>query len=529
MDIPSLFMIPSAVSSGKVHSVFPNSTDADFDFNRDSSATRVNSQGLIEEVGYFGSELVTNGSFDADSNWSKGTGWSIANGKASKVAGSAAELTQASVFPSGFLSKTFRITFTLEVTAGSVRLRAGTNSQSYLNSSGTYSYTLTPAGNDQLKFDANSSFAGSVDNVSVKELTGDRARLNYEIEGGLVNSKPSLLLEPQSTNLIPYSEDFSQWINQNSIDIANQITSPDGNNKGTKVESTSTSSNYIYRQITLATSTAYSISVFVKKGTSNIARLDIFDTVGGTEASIRINLDTEATSFINGTASFEKFPNDWYKLKVSFTSSSSLGTSFFRVFQESGVSGQYIYVFGAQLEQQSYCTSYIPTNGSTQTRAAETCNGAGTSSIFNDSEGILFAELKNIANDGTNKCIAISRGLTVDNRVTIVVGTGDNVIRPHIIKDGVAVFDLTTNSFNTVDNFVKIAVRYKTNDFACWVNGTQALTDTSGDVPTGLNTLKFDVGNNTLPFYGKIRDIRVYNTKEMTDSEVDILLNKITS
>ena len=40
----------------------------------------------------------------------------------------------------------------------------------------------------------------SVDNVSIKEVTGDRARLNYEIEGGLVNTKPSLLLEPQSTN-----------------------------------------------------------------------------------------------------------------------------------------------------------------------------------------------------------------------------------------------------------------------------------------------------------------------------------------
>ena len=44
MDIPSLFMIPSAVSSHKVHSVFPNSTDADFDFNRNSDATRVNSE-----------------------------------------------------------------------------------------------------------------------------------------------------------------------------------------------------------------------------------------------------------------------------------------------------------------------------------------------------------------------------------------------------------------------------------------------------------------------------------------------------
>ena len=69
MDIPSLFMIPSAVSSGKVHSVFPNSTDADFDFNRDSDATRVNSEGLIERVGYYGSETVTNGGFDTDSNW----------------------------------------------------------------------------------------------------------------------------------------------------------------------------------------------------------------------------------------------------------------------------------------------------------------------------------------------------------------------------------------------------------------------------------------------------------------------------
>ena len=90
MDIPSLFMIPSAVSSGKVHSVFPNSTDADFDFNRDSDATRVNSEGLIERVGYYGSEEVSNGDFSqsgtvTSTSWTLGwqsadTGISIANG-----------------------------------------------------------------------------------------------------------------------------------------------------------------------------------------------------------------------------------------------------------------------------------------------------------------------------------------------------------------------------------------------------------------------------------------------------------------
>jgi len=119
-----------------------------------------------------GSELVTNGDFATDSDWIKGTGWSIANGKASKVAGSATELIQLSVFPSGFSSKTFKISFNLEVTAGSVRLRAGLNNQSYLNSSGSYVYCLTPTGNDQLKFGADSSFVGSIDNVSVQEVSG---------------------------------------------------------------------------------------------------------------------------------------------------------------------------------------------------------------------------------------------------------------------------------------------------------------------------------------------------------------------
>ncbi len=113
-------------------------------------------------------ELVTNGDFATDSGWIKGTGWSIANGKASKVAGSATELVQIGAFPSDFSSKTFKIAFNLEVTAGSVRLRAGLNNQSYLNSSGSYVYSLTPTGNDQLKFGADSSFVGSIDNVSVQ-------------------------------------------------------------------------------------------------------------------------------------------------------------------------------------------------------------------------------------------------------------------------------------------------------------------------------------------------------------------------
>ena len=77
--------------------------------------------------------------------------------------------------------------------------------------------------------------------------------------------------------------------------------------------------------------------------------------------------------------------------------------------------------------------------------------------------------------------------------------------------------------------FNKVAVKYKLNDYALYINGSEVATDTSGAAPIGLQELAFDNGGGSNDFYGKIRDIRVYNTKEMTDSEVDILLTKITS
>ncbi len=49
-DKASLVHIPSGVKSGTLYNVLPNNADGDFDFTRGSTATRVNKDGLIEDV-----------------------------------------------------------------------------------------------------------------------------------------------------------------------------------------------------------------------------------------------------------------------------------------------------------------------------------------------------------------------------------------------------------------------------------------------------------------------------------------------
>ena len=115
--------------------------DADFDFTRGSSATRVNEQGLVEDVqilsgelvqnGNFeqiGSELVTNGGFDTDSDWGGvgSNGFSISGGKLnlSDIA-YAKNVTQGNVTTVG---KIYKVTFEISnYVKGNVRVFLGGN------------------------------------------------------------------------------------------------------------------------------------------------------------------------------------------------------------------------------------------------------------------------------------------------------------------------------------------------------------------------------------------------------------------
>lgn len=122
----------------------------------------------------FGPELVTNGGFDTDTDWTKGTGWTIGSGVATKTAGSAAGLDQNTpilTFPG-----TYRITYDAVVTAGDLTPQltgggGGTNNGTTVTTSGTFSTTIVIGDlNNILRFSGNASFAGTIDNVSMREI-----------------------------------------------------------------------------------------------------------------------------------------------------------------------------------------------------------------------------------------------------------------------------------------------------------------------------------------------------------------------
>jgi hypothetical protein len=514
MATPSLAMIPSAYADSKVYSVLPNNGDGDFTFNRDSSATRVGQNGLIQTVGYFGNNLVTNGTFDTDSDWVKGTGWTISGGKASS---DGSQTTNSLLYQSNVL--TSGSNFKCEVTisnyqSGNLRvvLGGGGSEQSY-SANGTYTFYGIKGSDNNLYLSADTNFIGSIDNVSVQEVTGDQPRLNYDISNGVVQSCPSLLLEPASTNLVTYSEDFSQsaWSKLGSgtgttaVVTSNYAISPDGTLNASRIvldKGSGTASgdfSAIYDGISLTGDGTFSIYLKSNTGANYVV-------------SQRIEDDRQQ---ITVTKEWQRF---------TFSSSSLVnGTSGLWLRGGYG-SDDYadLLVYGAQTENLSYATSYIPTNGASQTRAAETCSDAGTVSTFNSTEGTIYFEGSALANDGTFRILSLSNG-TTSNEIKIQLSSVANTVGYGVVVGGIPQID----QFYTINNALsnnKFSAKYKANDFALWINGVEVLTDSSGiTFPNGtLNTLNFNRGNGNNNFYSNTKDIRVYN-EALTDAQLQTL------
>ena len=464
---------------------------------RATLGTRVNPSGLVEDVALLGSELITDGDFPTGT-----TAWSMTNNTGTNTRiennhliietdGAYTQAEQLNVTVGG---NQYKLVYTvLNSDGGDLALVTEGNTPSSIpNSVGTHIYYFTSHSTSFILKRRSGALNITITNISVKEATIDNLpRVDY------TDGTSSLLVEPQRTNLVTYSEDFTDtyWNKLDGLTASSLAggLSPDGL---TNSDLITINNGRLNKDISVSNSTAYTLTAYFK------------GTVGET-----INMDLGASTKLITLTGL------WQKESINLTTTSTFIPVNLIDNRSSGTAST-VEVWGAQLEAGSYATSYIKTSGSTVTRNQETYEKTGISDLINSEEGVLFFEMAALSDDGTLRCITLSDG-GITNRVLIIYDTQSNSIRAVVVSNAGTSFDELHTVTSTLD-FHKIAIKWKLNDFALWIDGVEVATDTSGAAPIGLDRIVFDVGNGTYDFYGKVKQLQIYKTA-LTDSELATL------
>jgi hypothetical protein len=196
--------------------------------------------------------------------------------------------------------------------------------------------------------------------------------------------------------------------------------------------------------------------------------------------------------------------NNWQRVSLTWTASTSayliIGS-----LDQNGTDDTSCYgnvdIWGAQLEAGAYATSYIPTLGASVTRVADAASKTGISSLIGQTEGTIFVDF--VAN-GIPRIINIynnDRSPSTISTNAILIQT-NGVIEAQTFKGN--------GTFQTISMFaagysagqrLKIGFRYKSGDFALYVNGVQKATDSSSLTFIGTKTtIELDNNNQVYGF-----------------------------
>jgi hypothetical protein len=489
----SLVMIPSGYKEDVVYSQIPTNGNGDLSFTRASNGTRINSAGLVEDVPW---NLFTYSEQFQNADWIGGGGGkptmtdnfaTAPNGTntASKmeVAGSGYQLRQNTAIENTQMN----VSVWLRTNTGTktIQLILNDGASAYLDITVTTTWTryevsglvttLSGSGRNGLQTtEALTSGAyilvwGFQTNLGLTAKpyfpTTDRLnvpRLTYQNGGG---GCPSLLLEKQSTNLLSYSQDFTNayWskLNQGIGDVAvvtaNYAISPDGTQNATRfvcnLNGGTTSSDRSWMIASFTAPATSTISIWIKLNSAGTKTFVFSDSGGGTKT-------------ISGT--------DWQRIDGTFVGAGGE----YRIGLIGGSSSDTLdcCIWGAQAESGSYPTSYIPTTSSSATRVADACSKTGISSLIGQTEGVLFADFNFEQKPDTNGNIVILlRGSSSEAYIYLTSST----VQADFISG--AIQCSIVGSIGAVGR-KKIAFAYKQNDFALYMNGVQIGTDSSGTV-----------------------------------------------
>ena len=213
-----------------------------------------------------------------------------------------------------------------------------------------------------------------------------------------------LLIEQSSTNLVLWSQDFSNaaWAKANATVTTTAGIAPDGTQTAQLlVENSSYGSHGVSQAITVTSSQSYTQTIYAKAKDRTWIVMQPANNIPNCLAYF--NLGTGAIGTLtNCTATITSVGNGWYKCSATFTNANSTQTQGVYLatgdggatYTGNGYSG--VYIWGMQFENLAFPTSYIPTTSAQVTRAADVANMTGTNltSVWGSNSGTLYSSAK---------------------------------------------------------------------------------------------------------------------------------------
>jgi hypothetical protein len=515
-DSASICITPNGVKEGKLYSIKPTDGSGDLSVTRATTATRVNSAGLVEVVPY---NLFTYSQDFSNANWSK-LNTTFSSDTLTASAGSATKLIFQNQITQGSQTVFFDVEY---VSQQWIQIGVGTGASDigYVNfniqnktigtqgggfvgsivdygtyvriivninttdktsvflcfvDSGTSSRADSTSSTGAIKLYKSQLVQGS----SAKDYYPTTTRLNIPRLDYTNGSCPSILVEPQRTNLSTHSENMgdASWQKYRAIITDNVINSPSGILNADKFIATSTLGTHeLVKVSTTSTATVYTRSVFVKVGEYNT--FEMYEVNSAKGQFFNLLTQTISAPLTPGVSSatsskIENFGNGWFKCSITYTSVGLVDVLVMGLYNGSliftGDNTSGLYVWGAQLEAGSYSTSLIPTQNSSVTRNSDQISKTGISSLIGQTEGTIFTEIK-LQNVDSNSVYAVLSSGSFANSILIGKESGvtPNKLLLYINASGTNI--LNNTSISLTSDYIKCAIAYKSGNWAAYVNG----------------------------------------------------------
>jgi hypothetical protein len=372
----------------------------------------------------------------------------------------------------------------------------------------------------------------------IKYANSNQPRFDYD---PITGQSKGLLIEIQSSNLLLYSNGVggTGWFDSNCTNQQNAITAPDNSQTASKIIEANTTSNHeFYQTISVTSGTYYTVSVFAKAAERDSFRIGLTTGAFGQATNVYAYLTgTGVISSITGgytTATITAYPNSWYRVSGTFLPTTSTSMSAFLTlcanggttnasYQGDGSSG--LYFWGAQIEQQSFLTSLIPTTSAQATRVFETSSisGQAFNQIYNQNQGTLFVESYIPGPRFSVGAFSVALYTSANDYIGMqyVAASGNYSGIVYVVRNGSGSANSGQVSNETYNVYHREATAFDSSSIITYHDGQQITHGTYSGAPivSRLSIGSRDGSGTSFPFTGNIRRIS-YWPQKLTNTQL---------